>query len=89
MRSAEIVSVGTLWWYLRNAFLDDIMQSRSQRKWVESRISLVKMSLGLMIPGIWSIWTFLSWWHSRTWFSLRLRYLIPLEVTLADHWTQA
>ena len=39
--------------YERKDSADIMKESRSMMKWGLSRISLVKMSLGLMTPGMW------------------------------------
>ena len=66
----------------------DIMnESRSIRKWAPSRISLVKISLGLTAPGTWYKSTSLAWMLSRTAQSLRQMWRMPLVVVLLDQST--
>ena len=57
---------------VRNLSADIMNELRRVRKWVPSRISLVKMSLGLMSPGMWRRSISLSWMLSRTAQSRRL-----------------
>ena len=45
---------------VRNLSADIMNEPRRVRKWVPSRISLVKMSLGLMSPGMWQMSTSLA-----------------------------
>ena len=86
---AKIMCVKTLWLYFRNAWRETIIESLRFLKCVLSFIYFVKMSLGLMIPGMWSTSTSFDWWNSRTIFYWRFRCLIPFEVTEFAHWTAA
>ena len=85
----KLYVMGTLWWYFIKAWSDTIIESLRFLKWVLSLISLVKMLLGLSVPGMCYTLTSLDWWHSLTMFSMIFILLIPLDVTEADHWTQA
>ena len=81
--------VGILWLHFNNALRETIIESLIFMKCVLSLISFVKMSLGLIMPGMWSTSTSFDWWNPITIFPQRFRCLIPFEVTEAAHWTEA
>ena len=81
--------VGTSWFYFSNAWRETIIESLIFLKCVFSFISFVKMSLGLIMPGMCSTSKSFDWWHSRTIFSRRFRCLITFEVTKSAHGTAA
>ena len=58
-------------------------------KCVLSFIYFVKISLGLIMPGMCSTSTSFDWWHYRTILYRRFRCMMNFEVTETTHWTAA
>ena len=83
------ISEGTAWLNLINAALDNIIQPRRWKKCAASFISFVKMSLGLMTPGICVIITASLWWRLHTWFLRRFRCLTHLDIQAEDQSTES
>ena len=81
--------VGTLLLYFRNGWRETIIEYLRFLKCVLSFISFVKISLGLIMPGMCLTSTPFNWWYYRTIFSRRFKCLMPFEVTEAAHWTVA
>ena len=50
-------------------------------------IYFVNISLGFIIPEIYSMSSYFDWWHSWTTLSLRFKCLMRFDVTESAHWT--